>query len=234
MLRAARAAALKRVYTRLLLSLVDVDLLADRPVAAEDDVRLLTGSQIDDFLAFRPESARAVIAKRLAAGHECVCLWGAGGIVSAIWLRYDVIWLPEVREAIPLPPGVAYAYDSFTTRAHRHRGLVNARAPHTGRHLQRRGFVSILGYVRAENAAGLAATRSSGARPVATLTWLHLGPAGVETMCSDAGRRRTRPRVRGSARELQAFGRAGTTGGARRSRGAAELCRLLNGVAQES
>ncbi len=189
------------VYTRLVLTTVRVDELAARPVRPGDDVRLLTPQELDDFVAFRPGSRRDLIERRLAAGHECMCVWEAGEIVSAVWLRFDVMWLPELHDVIPLPPGTAYGYDSYTARADRNRGLVKARAPHTARHLGRRGYAEIRGYVRAENAAGLAATWASGSHKLGWIVWVHVGPLGVEVV-QEAARRRTRLRTGGHAPEL--------------------------------
>ena len=171
------------------------------PLPPEDRAQLLSPADVPALLALRPGLARATVEARLEAGHDCLCVWLNDELASTVWFRYDCMWLPELRRLIDLPEGTAYAYDSFTNPAYRRQGLVKRRAPGAARYLREAGYTNLVGYVRAENLAGLAAARSVGAAFVGRIRWFHLGPLGVE-LATTPEKRSLSLRIRDRAHEL--------------------------------
>lgn len=158
------------------------DLRTDLPAAEAPpgiDLALLTPAGIGAYTALRPDTPLATVERRLAAGHDCYVLRLGGAIVAAVWVRFDALWLPVIGRPLELPPGAAYAYDSYTAHDRRRQGLATLRSSLMHPLLRARGCTSLRAGVFADNRAGVRAALAAGYTPVRDLRWLHLGPLGL-------------------------------------------------------
>jgi ribosomal protein S18 acetylase RimI-like enzyme len=165
--------------------------LYSRDVAVEDSLesfqrppgetvgRTLREDELDAYLALRRSTERAEALRRIAAGHFCWTMWACGRIVSAVWLREDVIWLPAVKRSIALERHEAYAYDSFTDPACRRSGIAGRRKIAIDKHLNDRGITRLFTYVRSENTPSIRSVESSGYVLAGRLRFLRLGPVSA-------------------------------------------------------
>jgi ribosomal protein S18 acetylase RimI-like enzyme len=160
---------------------------------AETVGRTLREDELDAYLAFRPSTDPAEPLRRIAAGHSCCAIWMRGRIVSAVWLREDVIWLPAVKRSIALERHEAYAYDSFTDPASRRCGIARRRKIAIGEHLNDRAITRLFTYVRSENTPSIRSVESYGYVPAGRLRFLRLGPASCMVRSWDDDALRGRP-----------------------------------------
>ena len=118
-------------------------------------VSLLGATELDAYLALRPDQPRTVVAERIARGHEAVVVRHDGAIVHAHWMASGAARLDWLDAELPLAPHEGYAYDSWTAEAHRGRRLTHASTGFLDEQLTRRGITDLLRAVFPENIAGL-------------------------------------------------------------------------------
>jgi hypothetical protein len=53
---------------------------------------VLRESEVDAYLAFRPDTSRTSVTERLRLGHECYLARHEGGIVAAAWTATRQVW----------------------------------------------------------------------------------------------------------------------------------------------
>jgi hypothetical protein len=175
------------------------DVSLDAPTAmpqrdpAETMARTLAEDDLDAYLALRPSTKPAEALGRIAAGHVCLTICVGERIVTAVWLREDVIWLPVVKRSIVLKSHEAYAYDSFTDVGSRRSGIARLRKTAVNEHLHARGITRLFTYVRSENTPSLRSVESSGYLPAGRLRFVRLGPASGMIRSWDDNALRARP-----------------------------------------
>jgi len=143
---------------------------------AETVTCTLREDEVDAYLEFRPTTHRAEALRRIAAGHVCRTIRTRERIISAVWLREDVIWLPVVKRSIALERCEAYAYDSFTDPASRRSGVAQRRKIAVDEHLRERGITRLFTYVRSENMPSIRSVESSGYVAAGRISFVRLGP----------------------------------------------------------
>ncbi len=163
-------------YRRLLL----VERLLDEPVPDFSsrlpvEVTMLTEREIDDYVAFRPNTARSDAIDRLRSRQICFVAWHDGRIVSGAWISVQPVWISYLGCAIAVDPGDAHVYDKFTLPAYRGYGIANAVRTFHLRHLQRAGYRRAVGAVLPENGSSLRDDRKGGFRPYGMLARIRIG-----------------------------------------------------------
>ena len=137
---------------------------------------LLRLSDLDAYRAFRPDSDRAEIVRRLDTGELCFVAWHEGEIVSACWTALKPVHIDFIDCESGLLEGDAYIYDKFTSPAHRGRRLGNAVRAHQLGHLRAMGRIRAVGAIVPENRVSLHESLGHGFRPVGMIRTIRLGP----------------------------------------------------------
>ncbi len=140
------------------------------------DVARLAESELDDYLAFRPDSGKRDLDERLRRGEMCFVARHEGRIVSGGWVAIQSLWIDFVGCAIELDAGDAYSYDKFTLRAYRGHGIFNAVRTHHLRHLQAAGYRRAIVTVVPENKSSVRDILKGGYRPCGMIGRIRLGP----------------------------------------------------------
>jgi GNAT superfamily N-acetyltransferase len=164
-------------YRRLLL----VERALDQPIAdftprLPVKVAMLAADELDDYLVFRPGTARREIAGRLRSGDLCFVARHQGRIVAAAWVAVRPVWVPFLGCRIDVTPDEAHIYDKFTLPAYRGHGIANAVRTHHLRHMQRAGMRRATGAVLPENVSSLRDDGRGGFRVYGVLGRIKLGP----------------------------------------------------------
>jgi hypothetical protein len=137
---------------------------------------LLGKSEVDAYLAFRPESDRAELINRLDSGQLCFVAWHEGQIVSACWTAAQATRIPFLDCDCELADGDAYLYDKFTSEAYRGQRLAHAVRMHQLRYLRNAGYRRAIGAVVPENRRAMLENRRGGFRPLGLIGRIKIGP----------------------------------------------------------
>jgi GNAT superfamily N-acetyltransferase len=136
---------------------------------------VLKPSELDAYLAFRPDSERREIIDRLEAGDRCFVAWREGEIVSACWAATRPVRIQFLDCDSEFARGDAYIYDKFTAPAHRGQRLGNAVRVHQLRDLRAAGFCRAVGAIVPENRVSMHESVSNGFRPVGMIRRIKIG-----------------------------------------------------------
>ena len=159
------------------------DLQRDLPDASLEvpfEARELSASEVDRYVAFRPEEDFEEVLTRLRDGHVCCATWDGDRIVGCAWLRFDQMWVSEVSKSMSLQPGEVYGYDSYTSPEYRAQGAASMRVVALIRHVKHLGYRRLVAYVVRENTAGRAAVETLGFVRSGRIRFLHVGRYGIE------------------------------------------------------
>jgi GNAT superfamily N-acetyltransferase len=139
-------------------------------------IELLKESEVDDYLALRPDATRARVVARLQAGHLCFVARHEGRVISTCWATARRAWIEFLACEIDLTAGDAYLFDAFTAPRHRGQGVAPAVCLHQLRYLQQAGYRRAIRATTVENRLALRVHAKSGFRPTGTLGRLKIGP----------------------------------------------------------
>lgn len=145
----------------------------------------------EQYAALRPFGGAKQLRERLAAGSLAIGAWLGAELVSVAWWHPGEAWIPEIGLHIVLPSHFIYAYDSYTRRDLRGRGITPARALRTFAMLADLGFTRGLCYVLAHNRPSMRAVQNIGWQPAAEIRAIAL-PRTVLLSYSGADRGRRR------------------------------------------
>jgi hypothetical protein len=137
---------------------------------------LLKESDIDAYLAFRPESERLEIMNRLISGQLCFVAWDAARIVSACWTAVRPIRIEYLDCETELGDGDAYLYDKFTCPTFRGHRIANAVRVYQLRYLREAGYRRAIGALVPENKTSMRENARGGFRPVGVIGRFKIGP----------------------------------------------------------
>jgi len=135
----------------------------------------LTGDELDDYLAFRPDTRRADALARLAAGQICFVARRDGRIVAADWIATQPIRLSYLDCVLDMAPGDVCIYDKFILPSCRGHGISNALRTHHLRQLWRDGHRRVVVAVLPENASSLRDILKGGYRPCGIIGRIKVG-----------------------------------------------------------
>jgi ribosomal protein S18 acetylase RimI-like enzyme len=137
---------------------------------------ILGESQVNDFLAFRPEFPQAEVLKRLRAGNVCFTARDQGRLISAAWTTTERAWTDFLGCEIALGAGEAYLFDAFTHPAYRGQGVAPALCFNQLAHFRRAGLRRVVRATLPENTPALRAHVKCGFRPHALIGRMKIGP----------------------------------------------------------
>ncbi len=141
-----------RIYRRLVVMETPIHgTPATRPPTLSLDARPGGPDDLEDYFALRPDADRAEVLARLACGERWFGAWHDGRLLSAIWVATGRVHLAYLERDLPLAPGEAYAYDSFTAEAYRGREIATVRSAAMERSLVATGTRRLLIAILPEN-----------------------------------------------------------------------------------
>ena len=163
-----------------------------RPVTARLPVAvgLLTESELDQYVTFRPGADPAKVRRRLRAGHQCFVARHRGAIVHAGWAAPRNAWVEYLGCEFPLEPGDVYQFGSYTAPAFRGLDLAAARVTWMAEFLREAGARRLLAVVWPENTQAFRPLEKAGYRVVGIM-----GSVGVGAWRHHFSRRTDVPRV---------------------------------------
>lgn len=147
----------------------------------------LKESEVADYLAFRPETARTRVSEALQSGQTCFTARHEGRIVSAAWITSRRAWIDYLECELELDADEAYLSDAFTLPAYRGQGIAPALCRQQLRHLLQFGYHRVIRSTVPENKSALHAHAKSGFRPFAVMRTLRIGPwrRTIRRLCVD-------------------------------------------------
>jgi RimJ/RimL family protein N-acetyltransferase len=154
--------------------------IADTATAGQLEVRPLSATDLEAYLALRDDEDYATVNARLRRGDLCFASWSGDQLVGGAWVRFDRIWISELGKGLSLTPREVFGYASFTNRHYRRQGAATVRAEATIHHLQGLGYQRIVAYVLRENLASRRSLDKLGFEPEGRIRWFHLGRIGIE------------------------------------------------------
>lgn len=140
------------------------------------EIAMLAKSELDEYLAFRPDTFRRDAMERLRSGEMCFVARHEGTIVAGGWVAVQRIWIAYLGSAIDLASGDAYSYDKFTLPAFRGHGIFNAVRTHHLRYLERAGYRRAIVTVVPENESSIRDIYKGGYRLQGMLGRIKIGP----------------------------------------------------------
>ena len=139
-------------------------------------IEMLETSDVDHYVAFRPETTRAQILDRLRSAQACFVARREGRIVSACWSTTRPAWNEFLNREIGVAEGDVYLFDAFTLAACRGRGISPALCVQQLRHFRRLGLRRAIRATLPENVPALHAHAKTGFHAYALLRTLRVGP----------------------------------------------------------
>jgi hypothetical protein len=166
------------------------------------DFRVLTKSDVNAYVQFRPKHGREDFERRLARGDRCFASWHEGRIVDAGWAATGAVFVPYLGRYILLEPGDIYSYGAYTLPDYRGYGLYMSRNSYTARRNQKEGFERSVALVAPENYAAWLILTRSGLETIGEYSHVRLPIGGVWRDRAVPGR--TLPKLGSDAREREA------------------------------
>ncbi len=136
----------------------------------------LCDSEIEEYVAFRPETDAAEVRRRLQAGQVCWLVRYEGRIVHSCWVTTGRAWIEYLGWDVALPPDTAYSYESFTAPELRGQNLAVARSVVMQQALRQAGYRRAVAVIMPENRAGFYPAEKAGYRRVGVMGYLRIGP----------------------------------------------------------
>jgi GNAT superfamily N-acetyltransferase len=127
-------------------------------------IEMLEISDVDRYVAFRPETTRARILHRLRSAQACFVARHEGRIIAACWSATRPAWSEFLRREIGVAEGDVYLFDAFTLAACRGRGISPALCVQQLRHFRQLGLQRAIRATLPENAPALHAHAKTGFR----------------------------------------------------------------------
>jgi len=139
-------------------------------------IGLLEESEIDEYVAFRPEADPAEICRRREAGQVCFVVRHEGRIAHACWAAMRQARIDYLARDIHLAPDEVYVYDSFTAPAFRGQNLSPTRAVQMARHFREKGHRRLIAVIMPENKRAFRPAAKAGYCPLGVMGYIKLGP----------------------------------------------------------
>jgi ribosomal protein S18 acetylase RimI-like enzyme len=139
-------------------------------------IALLQSSEVDDYCAFRPETARQIVLDRLRKTQTCFVARHEGRIVSACWSTTEPAWSEFLGCEIAVAGGEVYLFDAFTLPTYRGQGAAPALCRQQLLHFRQLGLRRATRATLPENTRAMRAHAKTGFRPYALLRTLRVGP----------------------------------------------------------
>ena len=162
------------VYRRLLVFETD---LTTTTYAPDPRFRWLREDEAGAYARFHPVLSEPEVRRRLADGQRCwVLVLPDGAIANGIWVAVGPAWIEYLQMVLPLTPREAYLSQSFTAPAERGRRHATAALRSLKHTLTGEGVIRTVACVQPDRAIAYPPAFRGGARPVAYVGWIGLGP----------------------------------------------------------
>lgn len=138
-------------------------------------IRLLDKTELDEYLAFRPENGPSLIADWFDSGHRCFVARHEKQLISASWAATRRARIYYLDCEISLTPDEVYVYDSFTNPDFRGKSVSAAIRAEIIRHFRAAGYRRMILGTEPENKSNLYAVRKVGFRPFAMMGCMKIG-----------------------------------------------------------
>jgi GNAT superfamily N-acetyltransferase len=135
----------------------------------------LDDDDIAYYSALHRKARDSEIASRLAAGHRCWLARGGDEVVASSWVAGGELWSAYLARNVPLAPGEACTYETFTAPAARGLGIGPALRGRLARDLRDSGYRRLLATVGPENAPAIRLVEKLGYRRIGTMGYAGLG-----------------------------------------------------------
>jgi GNAT superfamily N-acetyltransferase len=134
----------------------------------------LTREELDAYRSFRAGGNNA--ARLLAEGDRCLIACHGGRIVGALWSSTRCARSVNLDRHLPLAPGEAFQFNTFTEVAERGQGVASALSAAWLRKMREEGCTAALTLAQPENRAALRTHARVGFRITSMVRSLQLGP----------------------------------------------------------
>ena len=167
----------RTVYRRLIL----VERLLDEPDPALEaettlTVALLHPDQIADYCNFRADAKPDEVRNRLESGLKCFAASLNNQLIAVVWAATQSAKIDYLDLEIPLQPGEAYIFDSYTSPQHRGRNVAGARSSQMIRYMRNAGYKRLIATILPENKPAFRAVTKLGYKPYALIGRWKIGP----------------------------------------------------------
>lgn len=164
------------VYRRMVLR----DRLLDEPIPEVTArlpvvVSLLGETELDEYLAARPEADPSEIRRRFAAGQLCIVARHEGRIVNTCWATTGRAWIGYLAREVRLAPDEVYIYESYTLPSSRGQNIAPVRLMHALRYFREAGYRRVLAAIMPENQPAFRLNDKLGYRTIGVMGYLKLG-----------------------------------------------------------
>jgi GNAT superfamily N-acetyltransferase len=150
--------------------------LADVTPRVPVHIEVLEQTDVDQYLAFRPDANLADIRQRLASGQRCFIARHQGQIVYAEWSATGRVWLGYLSYELCLAPDEVYSYDSFTTPEFRGQRIAPACSVYMQRTRREAGYTRVVMMNLPDNETSIRVSEKVGYRRFGTIGYVQLGP----------------------------------------------------------
>jgi GNAT superfamily N-acetyltransferase len=158
--------------------------------------RMLTGDDVDSYVAFRPEADAATILRRMASGSLIFGVWHEGRIVASTWLDCGSAHLDPIGVRLRLDPLDSYGRDSFTAPELRGQNVGTVCMVGALRALRDAGYECSFGFILPENRKAFGPPAKAGHDTLGSIGWIGLGPARLYFVAFTGGSLKLHPRLK--------------------------------------
>jgi GNAT superfamily N-acetyltransferase len=151
-----------------------VEAIPSGPARLPLAIAWLTREDLDAYRSFRAGGNNA--ARLLAEGDRCLIAWHGSRIVGALWSSTRCARSANLDRDLPLAPGEAFQFNTFTAVAERGQGVASALSAAWLRKMREEGCTAALTLAQPENRAALRTHASVGFRITGMVRSLLLGP----------------------------------------------------------
>jgi ribosomal protein S18 acetylase RimI-like enzyme len=167
----------RTIYRRLIL----VERLLDEPDPALETeptltFALLRPDQIADYCNFRAEARPDEVRNRLESGLKCFAASRNNEILAVVWAATQTARIAYLGSEIPLQPGEAYIFDSYTSPQHRGRNVAGTRSLQMIQYMRNAGYKRLIATILPENKPAFRAVSKLGYKPFALIGRWKIGP----------------------------------------------------------
>jgi GNAT superfamily N-acetyltransferase len=163
------------IYRRLILAAGPHVVRTGSPRIASE-CEQLDPSEVDEYLAIRPDQDRASTEGRLASGDLCFVARHEGRIVGATWAALGSVWIDYLGCEIRIAADAAYNYDTYVDPEYRGLRVADALAKFRGEFLRRSGRERAVGFFWPENRVANQRRERRGINLVGELIRYRIGP----------------------------------------------------------
>jgi GNAT superfamily N-acetyltransferase len=164
------------VYRRVALFELPLDVQLPEPApAVEAALGELGEADADEYAAFQPRVSAAQVRERLAFGHRCFLARVHGQLAHVSWAAIGTLSSAYLGRGVPLAPGEACSWETYTTPELRGLGLGPAVRLVMASVLRDSGYRRLLAAVLPENRPGIRLVEKLGYHRIGVVGYVRVG-----------------------------------------------------------